>query len=200
MSVILTHRPYEARVIAEKAELEVRIFGLEQFLDSPLFAIVEPAVQERLHRQAKVMKEYAAILKERIDAFTPLQPDEEINLDNPGPRGHEKVLPVTELNPELAGQAVFKEEVPIGAKPIDDIDTFAMMVDQWHGKCMEQGNRLLEIPEGTEVTVEDHAKPGEVIQMNLDGAYLQTFRVGVEAALNVFKDLPFGASLEDVPE
>lgn len=200
MSVILTHRPYEARVIAEKAELEVRVFGLEQFLDSPLFANVEPAVQERLHRQAKAMKEYAAILKERIDAFTPLQPDEEINLDNPGPRGHEKSIPVTELRPDLAGQPLFKEEVPIGAKPIEDIDSFAMMVDHWHGKCMEQGNRMLELPEGTTVSVEDHAKPGEVVEMDLNGAYLQTFRVGVESVLNIFKNLPFGASLEDAPE
>jgi hypothetical protein len=36
--------------------------------------------------------------------------------------------------------------------------------------------------------------------MDLNGAYLQTFRIGVEAALNLFKDLPFGASIEEAPE
>jgi hypothetical protein len=198
MSLHPTRRPFEARVIAEKSELDVRLFSLEQFFLSDQFTKVDEPEQWRLKRQFTAMAEYAKILGERIAAFTPVEPV--TNLDNPGPRGHEKSIPVTELNPELAGTALFKEEVPIGAKPIEDIDTFAMMVDQWHGKCMEQGNRLLEIPEGTEVTVENHAEPGKVIQMNLDGPYLHVFRVGVESALNVFKDLPFGASLEDAPQ
>lgn len=127
------------------------------------------------------------------------RPVETVNLDNPGPRGHEKLIPVSELNPELAGQAVFKEEVPIGAKPIKDIDTFAMMVDHWHGQKIEHGNRLLAIPEGTTIEVEDQKNPGHVIEMDLNGPYLQVFRVGVMTALHLFKDLPFGASIEEGP-
>jgi hypothetical protein len=103
------------------------------------------------------------------------------------------------LNPELAGQAIFKEAVPVGATPIVDIDAFAMLVDHWHAEKMEHGNRLLEFQEGTTIEVEDEAKPGEVIAMDLNGAYLQVFRVGVMTVLNLFKDLPFGASIEAAP-
>lgn len=181
---MITRRPHEARVIAEKSELDIRVFSLEQFMYSDKFKQVEKAEQWRLQRQYTAMMELLKILMERIAAFPPVI----------------GVIQATELSPELAGQAVFKEAVPIGAKPIDDIDSFAMLVDQWHGKCMEQGNRLLTIPEGTEVTVADHKTPGEIIAMDLNGPFLQVFRVGVEAALNVFKDLPFGASLEDAPE
>lgn len=106
----------------------------------------------------------------------------------------------TLLSPELAGQAVFKDAVPIGAQPIEDVNTFAMLVDHWHDQKMEYGNRLLEIPEGTMIELEDEKNPGQVIAMELSGAYMQVFRVGVMTALNVFKELPFGASIvEEAP-
>lgn len=188
MSITPTRRPFEARVIGEKSELDVRIFALNQFIDSPLFVDVDPMEKDRLQIQAVYMKMYSDILGSRIAAFKPV-----IN-ETPGPRGKELI---TELNPELAGQAIFKEEVPIGAKPIEDVDTFAMMVDHWHAQCMERGNRILEIPEGTIVQVEDITKPGEVVEMDLNGAYLQVFRIGVTTALEQFKNLPFGASIEE---
>ena len=187
------------RVLAEKAELDTRLFALETFISSAMFTNVDPDEQHRLKLQAVAMNGYVGILKQRVDAFPPV-----VGVipsgDNPGPRGRERMVAVTELNPELAGQAIFKDAVPIGAAPIADIDAFAMHVDHWHGRCIEEGNRMLELPEGTEITVEDNAKPGEVIQMNLDGAYLQVFRVGVETVLNIFKNLPFGASIEEAPE
>lgn len=176
------------RVIGEKSELDTRIFALEQFFDSPLFANVDTEEQSRLKEQCMYMVSYAAVLEQRIAAFPPV-PELSPTLDN-----------VTELNPQLAGQAIFKEEVPIGAEPIADVDAFAMHVDHWHAQKMEQGNRFLELPEGTTIEVEDHKTPGEVIAMDLNGPYLQVFRVGVETVLNIFKDLPFGASIEDAPE
>jgi len=195
MSLTPTRRPHEARVIGEKSELDVRIFSLASFFGSPMFAQVDVAEQRRLRAQHDAMVAYCNILVERIEAFSPVVGI--INLDNPGPRGHENVI---ELNPDLAGQAVFKEEVPIGAKPINDIDTFAMMVDHWHAKGIEKGNRLLEIPEGTSVELVDAKNPTEVVAMDLTGPYLQVFKVGAMAVLNVFKDLPFGASIEEAPE
>lgn len=174
----MSRRPHEMRVIAEKADLEVRTFALEQFLDSPLFAKVDPAEQDLLKQQIAIMTTYADILEDRIAAFPPVP---ETSGDNPGPRGLEKSF-------------------PIETKPVEDLDGFAMMVDQWHGKCMEQGNRMLAIPEGTVIQVADVKKPGELIEMDLNGAYLQTFRVGIETVLQIFKDLPFGVSLEDAPD
>ena len=187
-------RYHELRVIAEKSELDTRIFTLKQFFNNPLFEKVDVDERVRLKQQANWMDNYADVLKQRIAAFPPIVGS--INGDNPGPRGHEKV---TYLNPELAGQAVFKEEVPIGAKPINDVDTFAMMIDHWHAQCMERGNRVLEIPEGTTIEVEDQKTPGQTLEMDLNGPYLQVFRVGVMTVLHLFKDLPFGASIEEAP-
>jgi hypothetical protein len=175
--------PHQQRVVTERDELNTKINALEKFIESPLFAQLDLAEQNRLKGQNRLMVAYADVLTERIVAF-PVPSDEELSK-------------VTELNPELAGTPVFKNEVPVGAKPIEDINTFAMMVDYWHGQCMEHGNRLLEIPEGTTISVEDAAKPGEVVEMDLNGAYLQVFRTGVLTALQVFKDLPFGVSVEE---
>ena len=93
-------------------------------------------------------------------------------------------------------------EAPIaGEPPITDMDTFAMLVDQWHARCMDNGNRVLELgTEGVKVSLEDEANPGQIIQIELDAITAQIFRLGVMTALNVFKDLPFGASLEDAPD
>lgn len=263
----MNHLPHELRVIAEKSELDTRIFALGQFFGNALFQQLDFAEQALLEEQFGHMSAYTAVLKARIAAFPPIVGV--INGDNPGPRGLEAVSPatsvrtdelpydfedfgmdanqllekydgneghpeytidkwragpcmtsdtngywdwviamiaqddisipsnVTELNPDLAGQAVFKEAVPVGAKPIEDVNTFAMMVDHWHAQCMERGNRVLQIPEGTIIEVADESTPGQTIEMDLNGPYLQVFRVGVMTVLHLFKDLPFGASIEE---
>ena len=84
--------------------------------------------------------------------------------------------------------------------PIKDMDQFAALIDQWHAQTMENGNRVLEIPEGTTIIVEDEKNPGQVIEMDLNGPYLQVFRLGAQTVLHLFKNLPFGASMEEVPE
>lgn len=181
-------RPHELRVIGEKAELATRIFALESFFDSQLFEQVDFDEQIRMKDQCMYMNSYVAVLEQRIAAFPPIVG---VLADITA-----STVNVTELSPDLA---VFKEAVPIGAEAIADIDTFAMMIDHWHGVCMEHGNRLLTIPEGTTIEMEDVKKPGQTIEMDLNGAYLQVFRVGVMTALHQFKDLPFGASIEEAP-
>lgn len=96
---------------------------------------------------------------------------------------------------------LFVNAVPAGAPPIADMDSFAMLVDQWHGQCMENGNRVLELGvEGVVISIEDETNPGVVVQLTLDLATAHAFRLGAMTALNLFKDLPFGASLEDAPD
>lgn len=176
-------RPHEARVVAEKTELEIRMFSLESFIQSEGANQVDPDELRRMRMQHQAMGHYLAILVDRINHFPALE-------EAPAPA--EGTAAVVDAN-------LYKEAVPIGAPVIDDVDTFAMIVDHWHAKSMEHGNRMLEIPEGTMIEVEDQAKPGEVIAMELKGAYHQVFNVGVLTVLNIFKDLPFGASVEEAP-
>lgn len=62
--------PHQQRVVAEKAELDDRLYKLDAFiLDNPLFAKLPPEEQERLARQSQAMAVYSGILDERIACF-----------------------------------------------------------------------------------------------------------------------------------
>lgn len=61
--------PWQERVIAESRELEDRLAKLRSFLSSAAVAALTGHDQERLHRQATIMDQYAKVLAERIAAF-----------------------------------------------------------------------------------------------------------------------------------
>ncbi len=63
-------QPFQQRVVDESCELEVKVAKLDAFYDSEKFCEVPQPERLRLGRQLRAMKEYAAILKERIAAFT----------------------------------------------------------------------------------------------------------------------------------
>jgi hypothetical protein len=76
----LTHEPHEQRVIDECNELEQKIEKLHCFIFedlpvterqafTPKFQKLPLAERDRLLRQLPVMRQYSAILTERIDAF-----------------------------------------------------------------------------------------------------------------------------------
>ena len=62
--------PHQQRVVDEKTELAERLGKLLAFFQSPIFAGLDPAEQSRLRNQARFMDGYAAVLEERIAAFT----------------------------------------------------------------------------------------------------------------------------------
>jgi hypothetical protein len=62
--------PHQERVIAEKAELDVRGNKLDQFILSETFRTLPPDEQERLKRQLEIMGKYSEVLGERIAAFS----------------------------------------------------------------------------------------------------------------------------------
>lgn len=62
-------QPHQQRVVSEKAELDERIDKLTAFIDTPIFAGLDVAEQERLVRQLHHMGMYTAVLAERIRAF-----------------------------------------------------------------------------------------------------------------------------------
>lgn len=62
---------YQERVVAEKTALDDKIAKLSAFAGSSRLALVEEHEQLRLVRQLAIMREYSAILEERIQHFTP---------------------------------------------------------------------------------------------------------------------------------
>lgn len=62
--------PYQQRVIDEKKVLDIKLELLVAFLAKPqLIACVGINESKRLSRQAEAMKEYSAVLGERIGAM-----------------------------------------------------------------------------------------------------------------------------------
>jgi len=92
------------------------------------------------------------------------------------------------------------QAAPIGAV-INDLDTFAASMDQWHGAKMEEGNRLLELGvlNDASIEIEDRTNPGTPRTLELTGDVGAAFRVGVQSVLLLFQNLPFGVSVEEVP-
>lgn len=66
------YQPHEQRVIAEKAELEVKIAALQAFTLSPRMKALDPVDQADLDAQLWAMREYVAILGHRIARFVPV--------------------------------------------------------------------------------------------------------------------------------
>jgi hypothetical protein len=62
-------KPYQERVVTEKAELDVKLDKLLTFINADTLAKLDPAEQERMRRQAQHMTAYAQVLGERIAAF-----------------------------------------------------------------------------------------------------------------------------------
>lgn len=65
-------QPYQQRVIDEKAELDVKIQKLTEFLSSDKSESVEADEKDRLKWQLDIMRDYSKILGERIAHFQPV--------------------------------------------------------------------------------------------------------------------------------
>ena len=72
--------PHQARVIAEKKDLDGRAVKLSDFIgNNPLFEKIDPEEQERLKEQCETMWELSEILGKRIAAFN-LSTDSDIQI------------------------------------------------------------------------------------------------------------------------
>ena len=61
--------PHQERVVAEKADLDVKLGALYIFIAGPVFADLDPDEQTRLRAQLDAMTDYSKILGARIAAF-----------------------------------------------------------------------------------------------------------------------------------
>jgi len=63
-------QPHEQRVVEEKAQLDERLGKLFAFFQTEKFTGLSEAERSRLRNQARFMDGYAAVLEERIAAFS----------------------------------------------------------------------------------------------------------------------------------
>lgn len=91
------------------------------------------------------------------------------------------------------------QEVAVIGSTINDLDTFAAAIDQWHAAKIEEGNRMLElgVTVDASIEVEDADNPGNPRKLELTGDVGAAFRIGVQTALVLFQSLPFGVSVEE---
>lgn len=61
--------PYQARVIAEKEELDARLVKLLDFINKPTFPNVPAVERDLLAQQAGLMRNLSALLAARINLF-----------------------------------------------------------------------------------------------------------------------------------
>lgn len=62
-------QPHQQRVVDEKTELDIKITKLSDFSNGDIFKTLPDDEQERLTRQFNIMRDYSAVLGERINAF-----------------------------------------------------------------------------------------------------------------------------------
>jgi len=62
--------PHQQRVVGEKQELSERLAKLLAFFQTDTFSTLSEAERSRLRNQARFMDGYAAVLEERIAAFS----------------------------------------------------------------------------------------------------------------------------------
>lgn len=164
-------QPHQIRVLQEKLELTKKLASLTAFVGGDKFPDLEDGEQNLLLEQQLMMTGYLDILNLRTKDY----PVPEAGSDGPA--------------------------LPVGATAVNDINDFAAAIDQWHGAKIEEGNRLLElgVTKDASVQIEDRENPGTPRTLELTGDVGAAFRVGVDSVLYLFKNLPFGVSVEEAP-
>ena len=63
-------KPHEQRVVEEKKELDIKLDKLTEFMKGDIYSTVSAYERSRLYRQYSIMREYSAVLAERIVHFS----------------------------------------------------------------------------------------------------------------------------------
>lgn len=97
----------------------------------------------------------------------------------------------------LEGYKLYAQlNTPVVAGDINDLNAFAAGLEDWHERMFVQANALMEIPDGFAMEY-DPGTGQPVTQLTLTGDVHTAFLAGVTVAAGLFKDLPFGISIED---
>ena len=85
-------------------------------------------------------------------------------------------------------------QVDTGTLEVVSLSQFVSLLTKWHGNRVAQLEHLLEIPEGTEASL------NETESIKLIGDARTGFLIGVTLGLAQLGTLPFVVELEDLPE
>lgn len=122
-------QPFQARVVAEKRDLDERIGKLRFFLTEQKVVELSPEERERLVRQEGLMEQYSAVLAERIAAFGPLDVTVTVN---------GKIIKIAD--PTLAYEDLVKlAGYPAGSNPTC---TYGYVGEQNRGGILSAGQAL----------------------------------------------------------
>lgn len=75
---------------------------------------------------------------------------------------------------------------------VTNLDQFVAMLSAWHGNRVAQMKKLMDIPEDTEVIIEDVSKP-----VVLTGDVRTGFLIGITTGLSILGILPFVAEIDE---
>ena len=70
---------------------------------------------------------------------------------------------------------------------VSDLDTFFTLLNGWHKNKVAMLKHMTEVPEGTEVSLDDKQEP----TITLTGEVLAGFKLGIELSLMELGTLPF---------
>lgn len=96
-------------------------------------------------------------------------------------------FPAVERNTLPSQRASAAQPTPV---LIDNVDTFGMLLNEWHSAQLAMTRHFLSIPEGTEMEIAETGKDAEKIVVG--GDLRKGFLLGIHLALNHFGRLPFG--------
>lgn len=100
----------------------------------------------------------------------------------------------------LEGYKLYAQlNTPVVAGDINDLNAFAAGLEDWHERMFEQANALTEIPDGFALEYAP-GKGAPVVPLTLTGDVHTAFLAGVTATAGLFKNLPFGISIEDAAD
>ncbi len=81
-------------------------------------------------------------------------------------------------------------------QPLETAEDFFAVLSMWHQQQVETLEHMMEIPAGTDVTIEG----SEEHTLKLEGDALRGFKFGLTTALSLMGTLPFAPVDEDEPE
>ena len=85
-------------------------------------------------------------------------------------------------------------QTDLGTLEVVNLNQFVTLLSKWHENRVAQLEHLLEIPEGTEASLNDE------VSVELKGDVRTGFLIGITLGLAQLGTLPFAVEMEDTPE
>jgi hypothetical protein len=88
--------------------------------------------------------------------------------------------------------SMIRDQVVMQNFAIEDVEFFGDLVVGWYEQRKHDLKHMLAVPEGTEIELTEATEETPAETLVLDGDKLRAFRLGVESAMAILGELPFG--------